>query len=81
MMDTVQDILARGFWDSTVKIAKIKGTRHTAIFPENERPTKVTFCNFCGSSLLIGYTKDDGEPTEKFCSGCGMADVWIKENL
>ncbi len=53
MTDTAEAILARGFWDKTVKIGKVQGKRHTAIFPERDgEPTRTTFCNFCGSSFV-----------------------------
>ena len=52
-----------GIWDSSTKIATIKRKRHTCIFPETGKETRVTYCNNCGSPFVL----DDSSK----CAECG----------
>lgn len=72
MADTLdelkEEIMARGFWEDTVKIVRLMYYRHTVMFKEDfgsewGNETKMTYCNFCGESFTI---KDR-------CTGCGFA--------
>ena len=54
LKEYVPDFTIRdGIWDNSVIIADVHRYRHTAIFPENEEPTKVTFCNNCGDPFVV----------------------------
>jgi len=62
-MNVIADFTVRpGVWDSTVKIDEVKRRRHTVIFPEEEEPSQVSFCNNCAEAFVIGNR----------CANCGM---------
>lgn len=55
-------VVREGVWDDKVKIAWVGAKRHTVIFPDNDEPSTVTYCNNCGSPFTFGNA----------CAGCKM---------
>jgi hypothetical protein len=64
MEEYVKDFKVReGIWDETVKIGKVKQTRHTVFFEENNGDeSSITYCNNCSSPFTINDR----------CAHCGM---------
>ena len=47
---TLAEFVVRdGLWDEQTKVAKVGRNRHTVLFPDNDAPTAISFCNNCGS--------------------------------
>ncbi len=63
MNDFTEDFTVRpGIWDTKVKIADISQHRHTVIFPDDTKPSQLSFCNNCADP----FTQSGA------CAHCGM---------
>lgn len=59
------------------KVVKVGKQRHTVHWDGEQEPSSVTYCNACGSSLVLEDVLEDGRHID-YCGGCnaymGLSD-------